>query len=79
MAVGLRLEVRGVWEFIMSMRERLYLLQVDLSAVDHSRDVGETKSLPQVLQFLLQRANLLVAAQQVWPCHFSESLRGGGG
>ena len=31
----------------------VYLLQVDLSAVDHSLDVGEAEPLLQVLQFLL--------------------------
>lgn len=61
----------------MSQRKQLYLLQVDLSAVDHSCDVREIKSLLQVLQFVLQRADLLVAAQQVWSGHFSKSLSEG--
>lgn len=65
----------------MLMTEWVYLLQVNLSAVDHSCDMRETKSLPQLLQFVLQRANLLVAAQQVWSRHVSKSLteRGVGG
>lgn len=53
----------------------VYLLQVDLSAVNHSCDVREAKSLLQVLQLLLQRADLLVAAQQVRFHHVRENLR----
>lgn len=55
------------------------LLQVDLRTVDHSADVGEAESLLKALQFVLQRADLLVAAQQVWPRHVGQSLTGRGG
>ncbi|KAG7217543.1 hypothetical protein INR49_021398 [Caranx melampygus] len=51
------------------------LQMVNLGAVDQSCDVGETKSIVQVLQLLLQRTDPLEAAQQVRSPHEGQSLK----